>query len=977
MWLSFWKSRNRFSLDELKYLTDQLQKVQVVNEVNKDFVIEALRSIAELVTYGDQHDAAFFDFFMEKQVLGEFVRILKISRTIMVSLQLLQTMSIMIQNIKHEHAIYYLFSNEHINYLITYSFDFRNEELLSYYISFLRAISGHLNKGTISLLVKTQDDDVVCFPLYDEAIRFASHGESMIRIAVRALTLNVYHVGDDSVNRYVTSGLLGEYFVGLVSFFKKQCVMLNDLVFGASKEHSQETSSSIIASMDEIEDNLYYFSDVISAGIPDVDNLITDNLLRLLILPLLLPSLTIEADMPIGAITSLYLLCCILRIVKIKDLANTVCASLFCTSDVFLFIHDTKSNGDLTSSKVQHTSSKEQNGDTFEGGRNLEVFIPDNTSLQDSSNDVQLSLREVVLSYLNSGNDIQALGSLSLMATLLQTKELEESMLDALGILPQRKQHKKLLLQALFGESSGEEQLFSSGSNSLRGGFTSELDFYLQKLKEYGVSYSSVDKKSSPRACRFQADEVGHHPDDDPITHAIHHHSASLPPPTSPPPTIPPANKPTTTRMVVGGWWLVVGGWWLVVWEVTDRKLERVEGGGRAIIGWASFRKVLDALVNLLSRSDISAETLWDCGWLLRQLLPYSEAEFNRQHLKLLRESYDKYSSYLLLETRGAWADFLISVICDEWRNCKKAMESSSPRKELRCMVSPSYSEGVVSSESSTVGERMCEVVKAFVLLCQLQIFSQGRTLPDNAPTYLPGDIPKDSRAVAIGVDIAGPKQGIELKLEDAIPCRIAFERGKERYVWFQAVSMGTGGWVMLLEELPLRQNVGVVRVVAPLAACNPRVDDKHPRWLHLRIRPPTLQAVAPLKYGQSVRVKGRTLVDGRWTLAFRDEESCKSAVSMIYEEFNLQSQEVERRLAPLLHPENCTDPSTLSLPSPETISLPHNTLFLGKVAVTSRACTVEINMALTMDMDVALESDKACGDTLFYLRTFGGILNG
>lgn len=34
----------------------------------------------------------------------------------------------------------YLFSNEHINYLISYSFDFRNEELLSYYISFLRFV---------------------------------------------------------------------------------------------------------------------------------------------------------------------------------------------------------------------------------------------------------------------------------------------------------------------------------------------------------------------------------------------------------------------------------------------------------------------------------------------------------------------------------------------------------------------------------------------------------------------------------------------------------------------------------------------------------------------------------------------------------------------------------------------------------------------------------------------------------------------
>ena len=44
-------------------------------------------------------------FFMEKQVLREFVRILKISKTITVSLQLLQTMSIIIQNLRNEHAI--------------------------------------------------------------------------------------------------------------------------------------------------------------------------------------------------------------------------------------------------------------------------------------------------------------------------------------------------------------------------------------------------------------------------------------------------------------------------------------------------------------------------------------------------------------------------------------------------------------------------------------------------------------------------------------------------------------------------------------------------------------------------------------------------------------------------------------------------------------------------------------------------------
>ncbi|KAG6434282.1 hypothetical protein SASPL_105906 [Salvia splendens] len=296
MWFSFWRSRDRLSLDELRFIVDQLIKVQVVNEVNKEFVIEALRSIAELITYGDQHDAAYFEWdfnplvFMEKQVMGEFVRILRICKSLIVSRQLLQTMSIMIQNLKSDHSIYYMFSNEHVNYLIAYPFDFRNEELLSYYISFLRAISGKLNKDTISLLVKTESEEVVDFPLYVEAIRFAFHEESMIRTAVRALTLNVYHVGDDTVNIFVSRAPHSDYFVNLIEFFRDRCIHLNSIVSNAKKSRSAELSSSILSAVDEIEDNLYYFSDVVSAGIPDVGRLIMNKVLRILIFPLILPS---------------------------------------------------------------------------------------------------------------------------------------------------------------------------------------------------------------------------------------------------------------------------------------------------------------------------------------------------------------------------------------------------------------------------------------------------------------------------------------------------------------------------------------------------------------------------------------------------------------------------------------------------------------------------------------------------------------
>ncbi|KAH6794191.1 CLEC16A-like protein [Perilla frutescens var. hirtella] len=799
MWFSFWRSRDRLSLDELRFLVDQLIKVEVVNEVNKDFVIEALRSIAELITYGDQHDPAYFEFFMEKQVMGEFVRILRICKSLIVSRQLLQTMSIMIQNLKSDHSIYYMFSNEHVNYLINYPFDFRNEELLSYYISFLRAISGKLNKDTISLLVKTESDEVIDFPLYVEAIRFAFHEESMIRTAVRALTLNVYHVGDDAVNRFVSRAPHADYFLNLIKFFRDQCIHLNLVISNGKKGVSAGLTSSILSAVDEIEDNLYYFSDVVSAGIPDVGRLIMDNILRLLIFPLILPSFSTEAvkEPSLGAVTSLYLLCCILRIVKIKDLANTVAAALLCYPENFPESSEAKLNGNVSSHDSLDAPKKNKDANSYSAesdAGSLQVTTPTSSSSQNhrphsvldhNCGSMKSAPREALLSFVVNGDEVQVSGSLNVLATLLQTKELDESIVDALGILPQRKQHKKKLLQALVGEDSAEEQLFSSEGTGVKDGISSELDIYLQKLK------------------------------------------------------------------------------------------------------------VLDSLVSLFCRSNISAETLWDGGWLLRQLLPYSEAEFNSHHLILLTDSFHHCTIRVLEEARGTWSDMLLTVICDEWRKCKRDQASSE--------------------SSFAAGERMCETVKVFALLHHLHIFSLGRVLPDQPPVFSAVDIPEKSRARNAGLNLPELKPNAELNLVDAVPCRIAFERGKERHFQFLALSLGSSGWLVLVEELPMKSGRGTVRVVAPLAGCNPRVDDKHSRWLHLRIRPSSFPFTETAKYTAHGKVKSKALVDGRWTLAFRDEESCKHAFSMILEEIKLQSCVVERSLQPLLELDRSSGRSNLS----------------------------------------------------------------
>ncbi|KAD2393257.1 hypothetical protein E3N88_40238 [Mikania micrantha] len=178
---------------------------------------------------------------------------------------------------------------------------------------------------------------------------------------------------------------------------------------------------------------------------------------------------------------------------------------------------------------------------------------------------------------------------------------------------------------------------------------------------------------------------------------------------------------------------------------------------------------VLDALISLFCRTSISADALWDGGWLLRQLLPYSETEFNSHHLESLKDAFAKCCIQLVEEQRGSWPDLLIQVLCDEWRKCKRAIEASSPRKEPKSILFPpkkASSSDVIPIESSfAAGEMMYERVKVFVLLHQLQIFSTGRSLPDQPPILPLADFPERSRAKSAALNIFGPKLSTELHI--------------------------------------------------------------------------------------------------------------------------------------------------------------------------------------------------------------------
>lgn len=56
----------------------------------------------------------------------------------------------------------FLLSNNHVNSIITHQFDFANEEIMAYYISFLKTLSFKLNPYTIHFFFNEVRSYVEC-----------------------------------------------------------------------------------------------------------------------------------------------------------------------------------------------------------------------------------------------------------------------------------------------------------------------------------------------------------------------------------------------------------------------------------------------------------------------------------------------------------------------------------------------------------------------------------------------------------------------------------------------------------------------------------------------------------------------------------------------------------------------------------------------------------------------------------------------
>lgn len=299
-----------------------------------DRVVHALGTLAELMVRSDQTNAALWERFLESSCMrllvaclgqtkfgssgdagesaasagqheypkgpassdavmsiSEVANIL-VEKRIAVRIQasVLRAISILVHSVRRRESLYCLFVSDHVNNLLSFDFDFADEEVLLYFVSAVKSIGLSLDQTMVELFF---DARAGSFPLYSCTTRFHAHPDGMVRIAVRNLTLTVYALGSPSVTDYVLSDP-GGYLTAAVDRLARLCGEIAgafEFLLDDGREVRRSVSRRVgrfrqkvrmphlQAELAEVDNMLEYLNDVLAVD----DPLLRNHLLQLLV----------------------------------------------------------------------------------------------------------------------------------------------------------------------------------------------------------------------------------------------------------------------------------------------------------------------------------------------------------------------------------------------------------------------------------------------------------------------------------------------------------------------------------------------------------------------------------------------------------------------------------------------------------------------------------------------------------------------
>lgn len=220
--------------------------------------VEVIRRLAEVVIFGERSfDEAYFEIFAVENTMATLVSLaVSASAHPTVQTQVLQTISILVQNLQVPQSLYAVLSSNHVNGLVERGDSFSNdEETQATFVSFLKTLSLRLDSDTVQFFL---DNRAESFALHDAALSYIDRREPMARASALTTLLNIYAIDDPHARRFVsreeTRRAFADKFVAVVS----------SEVDGLANAIGNEKESAVDARCGQLEDLLDYAHDVLS-----------------------------------------------------------------------------------------------------------------------------------------------------------------------------------------------------------------------------------------------------------------------------------------------------------------------------------------------------------------------------------------------------------------------------------------------------------------------------------------------------------------------------------------------------------------------------------------------------------------------------------------------------------------------------------------------------------------------------------------
>jgi len=104
-----------------------------------------------------------------------------------INLAIIQSFSLLILNVKNAMILFYIFSNNFINHIISNDYDDYDDDFGFYYVNFMKSLSQKIDLNTIQFFFQKDYD----FPLLQNALKFYNYNDAMLMNTVRNIFLTI------------------------------------------------------------------------------------------------------------------------------------------------------------------------------------------------------------------------------------------------------------------------------------------------------------------------------------------------------------------------------------------------------------------------------------------------------------------------------------------------------------------------------------------------------------------------------------------------------------------------------------------------------------------------------------------------------------------------------------------------------------------------------------------------------------------